>query len=89
MAAARSATRRELFTTSAGVAAVFSGRSIARPVTSALFVASVLVIATFGRAAEDDSRWVRPLCKPLAVDSNGPFVEPADGSLTTIDFTAS
>ena len=59
--------------------------SIERFGTWAIFAASVLVIATFCSAAEEDSRWVHPLCKPLAVDSNGPFVELADGSLMTID----
>ena len=53
--------------------------------TIAFLTASVLPIVTFCSAAEEDSRWVHPLCKPLAVDSNGPFVELADGSLMTID----
>ena len=35
--------------------------------------------------AQEESRWVHPLCQPLAIDSNGPFVELADGSLMTID----
>ena len=58
---------------------------IVRPVTCALFTASIFVIAAFCSAAEEDSRWVHPLCKPLVIDSNGPFVELADGSLMTID----
>lgn len=59
--------------------------SIVRPVKLADFAASVLAWAAFCGAAEEDVRWVHPLCQPLAVDSNGPFVELADGSLMTID----
>ena len=36
-------------------------------------------------ASEDDSRWVHPLCQPLPIDRNGPFVELADGNLMTVD----
>ncbi len=36
-------------------------------------------------AAEDESRWVHPLCQLLDVTTNGPFVELADKSLMTID----
>ena len=36
-------------------------------------------------AAEDELRWVHPLCQPLDVTTNGPFVELADNSLMTID----
>ena len=59
--------------------------SIVRPVMRVVLAASVLACAAFCDAAEEDSRWVHPLCQPLAVDSNGPFVELADGSLMTID----
>lgn len=59
--------------------------SIVRPVTRAPFAASVLAWAALCGAAEEDSRWVHPLCQPLLVDSDGPFVELADGSLMTID----
>ncbi len=59
--------------------------STVRPVAWAVFAASVLACVAFCGAAEEDSRWVHPLCLPLAVDSNGPFVELADGSLMTID----
>ena len=62
-----------------------NSNSIVRPVTLAVFAASVLACAALCGAAEDGSRWVHPLCQPLAVDSNGPFVELADGSLMTID----
>ena len=64
---------------------IMNSNSIVRPVTRAVFAASVLACAAFCGAAEEDSRWVHPLCQPLAVDSNGPFVELADGSLMTID----
>ena len=59
--------------------------SIVRPVTRAVLAASVLAFAALGRAAEEAPRWVHPLCQPLSVDSNGPFVELADGGLMTID----
>lgn len=36
-------------------------------------------------AADDDVRWVHPLCQPLPIDRNGPLVELADGRLMTID----
>ncbi|NLY00170.1 MAG: exo-alpha-sialidase [Rhodopirellula sp.] len=35
-------------------------------------------------AAENEARWVHPLCQPLPLDGNGPLVELADGSLMTI-----
>ncbi len=59
--------------------------SIARPVTLAVLAAAVLASAGFCGAAEDGARWVNPLCQPLNVDGDGPFVELADGSLMTID----
>lgn len=40
-------------------------------------VATVTIAATCG-AAEDASRWVHPLGKPLDATSNGPFVELAN-----------
>ncbi len=58
---------------------------IARPVVRVALVASVLACAAFCGAAEEEPRWVHPLCQPLSVESNGPFVELADGSLMTID----
>ena len=61
------------------------GNSIQWLVMRTLIAASTLVIATFCSAAEEGSRWMHPLCKPLAVDGNGPFVELADGSLMTVD----
>ena len=61
------------------------GNSIQRLVMRTLIAASALVIATFCSAAEEGLRWMHPLCKPLAVDGNGPFVELADGSLMTVD----
>ena len=49
-------------------------------------VATVMVAwATLCGAAEDELRWVHPLCQPLDATSNGPFVELADNSLMTID----
>lgn len=59
--------------------------SIVRPGRPAAFAASVLAFAALGGAAEEEARWVHPLCQPLAVDGNGPFVELADGKLMTID----
>ena len=47
--------------------------SIVRPVKRAILAASVLACATFCSAAEEDSRWVHPLCRLLAIDSNGTF----------------
>ena len=64
---------------------IMNGNSVVRPVTGGVFTALVLACAVLCGAAEEDSRWVHPLCQPLAVDSNGPFVELADGSLMTID----
>ncbi len=64
---------------------IMSCNSLLRPLTWAIIAASVLASATFCGAAEEDSRWVHPLCQPLVVDSNGPFVELGDGSLMTID----
>ena len=64
---------------------ITNSTSIFRPVTRAVLAASVLACAALCGAAEADSRWVHPLCQPLPVDGNGPFVELADGSLMTID----
>jgi sialidase-1 len=61
------------------------GNSIQRLVMRTLIAASALVIATFCSAAEEGLRWMHPLCKPLAVDGNGPIVVLADGSLMTVD----
>lgn len=64
---------------------IMKSKSIVRPVTLVVFSASVLTCAALRGEAEEDSRWVHPLCQPLPVDRNGPFVELADGSLMTID----
>jgi sialidase-1 len=64
---------------------IMKANSIMWPVARAVFAASVLACAALCAVAEEDSRWVHPLCQPLPVDSNGPFVELADGSLMTID----
>ena len=40
------------------------------------------LLAAADASAED--RWVHPLCKPLATEKNGPFVELNDGSLLTV-----
>ena len=61
-----------------------NSKSIVRPVMLAVVSLSVLVGAAL-RGEAEDSRWVHPLCQPLPVDSNGPFVELADGSLLTVD----
>ena len=47
--------------------------------------ATIMGCAALCGAAEDDSRWVHPFCRPLLVESNGPFVELADKRLMTID----
>jgi len=64
---------------------MIKNRSIVRPVTQTIFCVSVLLGTACGDAAEESSRWVHPLCQPLPVDCNGPFVELADGNLMTID----
>ena len=46
---------------------------------------AVAAFATTCAAAEDDARWVSPLCEKLDVSNNGPFTELEDGSLMTID----
>jgi hypothetical protein len=38
-----------------------------------------------GAAEKDESRWVHPLCQPLPISCDGPFVELEDGSLMTVD----
>ena len=49
-------------------------------------VATIMVAcAALCGAAEDELRWVHPLCQPLDATSSGPFVELADNSLMTID----
>ena len=62
---------------------------LAATMTKYLVVAAFMS-AIFGStglcgAAEDDSRFVHPLCKPLAGDKIGPFLELADGRLMTVD----
>jgi len=64
---------------------IMNGNSVVRPVTEGVFTALVLACAVLCGAAEEDSRWVHPLCQPLAIESNGPLVELADGRLMTID----
>ena len=51
---------------------------------SVVWTILVACVAMCG-AAEDESRWVHPLCQPLDVTTNGPFVELADKSLMTFD----
>ena len=63
---------------------IMNSKSIVRPVMLAVVSLSVLVGAAL-RGEGETSRWVHPLCQPLPVDSNGPFVELADGSLLTVD----
>jgi hypothetical protein len=64
---------------------VVKSKSIVRPATLAAFSASFLACAALFGESEEDSRWVHPLCQTLSINSNGPFVELADGSLMTID----
>jgi sialidase-1 len=52
-----------------------------------MLTATILGCATLAGAAEDETRWVNPLCAALPATSNGPFTELADGSLMTIDQT--
>ncbi len=49
------------------------------------FTSFVIGCCTLCAAAEDESRWVHPLCQPLPIDSQGPFTKLADGSLITVD----
>jgi len=64
---------------------IMTSKSVVRPVTLALSVTSVLACAVLGSAAEESSRWVHPLCRPLPVNGNGPFLELADKGLMIID----
>ncbi len=50
-----------------------------------LLVAAAIGCAALCGRAEDASRWVNPLAKPLEVTTNGPFTELADGNLMTIN----
>jgi hypothetical protein len=52
-----------------------------------MLTATILGCAALCGAAEDEARWVNPLCEALAATSNGPFTELADGSLMTIEPT--
>ena len=52
---------------------------------AAAFISAIVGSAGLYDAAEDDSRWVHSLCKPLAGDKIGPFLELADGRLMTVD----
>jgi len=49
------------------------------------FTSVVIGCCALCAAAEDESRWVHPLCQPLSVDGQGPFAKLADGSLITVD----
>jgi hypothetical protein len=53
------------------------------------FVKGITLVLLAGLTASGavyaDERWVHPLCKPLATERNGPFVELGDGSLATVD----
>lgn len=44
-----------------------------------------LLAGAMGSATPETGRWVHPLCQPLDVTSNGPFVALPDGSLATVD----
>jgi len=59
--------------------------SLVRPGARAALAASVLACLALSGSAGEDSRWVHPLCQPLPVDGNGPFVELGESSLMTID----
>lgn len=62
-----------------------NGDSMVRRAPRAILAASAMAWAALCGAAEQDARGMHPLCQPLPVDGNGPFVELADGSLMTID----
>ena len=49
------------------------------------FISILIGCCTLCGASEDESRWVHPLCQPLSIDNQGPFVTLADGSLMTVD----
>jgi len=53
-------------------------------IVASLVVVAGLAIANGSAAAEED-RWVHPLCQPIPVDRNGPFVAMPDGGLMTVD----
>ncbi len=59
----------------------------ARNARAQMLAAVVVQLVAWGAmcpAGEGEARWINPLCQPLAVDGNGPFVELADGNLMTI-----
>jgi sialidase-1 len=64
---------------------IMKNKAIVRLVRLAVVSASLLACAALRGEAEEDSRWVHPVCHPLPVASNGPFVELVDGSLMTVD----
>jgi len=55
---------------------------------AAFIAVAILMFAwcsLYAGAEKDESRWVHPLCRPLAIGCDGPFVELKDGSLMTVD----
>lgn len=58
-------------------------------ISNAAILASLAMIAgwcvTLRDAAAEEDRWVHPLCRPIDVDRNGPFVAMPDGTLLTVD----
>jgi len=43
------------------------------------------LLGSINDISSDNARWVHPLCQPLDVNTNGPFVALPDGSLLTVD----
>jgi hypothetical protein len=64
---------------------IFKRTSIVRSLALAGYSIPILICSVVRGATVDDARWVHPLCRPLPITSDGPFVQLADGSLMTID----
>ena len=48
-------------------------------------LAILTMCAALRLAVADETHWVHPLCRPIPIDRNGPFVTQPDGSLLTAD----
>ena len=46
---------------------------------------AVGLCAVVGVSLAEEARWVNPLCQPLPIDRNGPFLTMPDGELLTVD----
>ena len=56
-----------------------------RVIVTALALIMFGCYSLHGATEKDESRWVHPLCQPLSISCDGPFVELEDGSLMTVD----